>query len=197
LNDKLPWFFSLILAVIGWTITHIVDRVNETPALEYKISNEISSNFNNVEIEITNITRSTAFQNIIIVLQDVGDIRNYCGYEAKKIDEEFCPKITPVQPAEDGKEAPSVDERSVSFNIPRIMPGSVYRIKSPYVKTETPKIRISSNISTIKMTSRNIETVFAKNEIDILLILLSSWIIILSLILNRRYLSKIKKYYFG
>jgi hypothetical protein len=191
LTEKLPWFPSLILAVLAWTVTHIVDRVNQTPALEYRVSRDNFEYSKTITVYLTNITRDTDFTNVIIVLQNTGDMRKKCTREKDVSVSIDCPNITPFQPADDGGDAPSIDETSVSFIIPKMMPGSIYKITSSYTGKEIPRIRISSSSSTIRITQRTIETIFAKNEIIILIAMVLFWIFTLFITINKSYFTSI------
>ena len=198
MTSKLLLLPTTILAVIGWTTTRIVDRVNNTPALEYSISKNQKFKFDNIILEISNINRNIAFENVDIIFQGAGDIRTICSPQFYQKRRNFCPEIIPVQPAEDGKDAPIINQNSITFNIPKIMPGSTYRLQSGYKSDKIPIVRITSNSSVIRIIPAGIETFFQKNEILILFNSVVFWILILVISYRYKfflnYFAKIRSY---
>ena len=87
---------------------------------------------------------------------------------------------------------------SITFNIPKIMPGSTYRLQSGYKSDKIPIVRITSNSSVIRIIPAGIETFFQKNEILILFNSVVFWILILVISYRYKfflnYFAKIRSY---
>lgn len=165
-------FLTASFGALGWLVTHIVDRIVSTPAVQYKIEHPtIDSNIFSIKLE--NITRNQHFDDVSLTVRS----EKKCG-EKNQITDCFTEKkFIAIEPANLGYRPVTFTEVSMSYNIPRMMPGSEYVLSAVYNGTASNKIYINldSNKSTIRYINKSIETYIVKNEIKILLIILILW----------------------
>ena len=61
--EKVPYIVTVFVAALAWTVTHFVDRVVETPAIEYKIENiHLKDNYYEFRVHITNLSNTITFR---------------------------------------------------------------------------------------------------------------------------------------
>jgi hypothetical protein len=125
MGDKAPYLVSLILGVLGWLVSHMVDRIIEAPTLEYHIQKETAADRSMLSVELHNITREKSFEGLkaTIYFPNATSI--------------YSPHLTAAEPAFNGKAPPTVSGSTATFTLPKMMPGAqlnfsaVARAKAP------------------------------------------------------------------
>jgi len=56
LLEKVPYLLTVLFALVGWAVVHIVDRIEKTPTIEYCVETTHGSSKNHYEYTITNIS---------------------------------------------------------------------------------------------------------------------------------------------
>jgi len=151
--NEAPWIVTVYVAACGWIVMHVADRLTMTPTLEYSITKQAKADNSRIEVELTNLTRDKVFEDVVITLQ---------GIEGTQIK---TPMIVPVQPANDGSEAPSVTISTASYRLDRMLPGSIYRLSAVYSGNAMPRLRIASEKSAVRFVIRGWETSFVRYEL--------------------------------
>lgn len=158
-TESITILLSSILAVEGWLLTHMADRISESPLLEYRVNDEVTPGGHRLTLQFQNLNRTIAYKNlkVIITAPRYGRITHT--------------EVIPVIPASEGDEAPTEAEFSSYFIIPSLMPSSIVRAKVDYTGPQ-PLFRISSVDQPILAVAPSAETFIARNEVLILLLLI-------------------------
>jgi hypothetical protein len=163
-SEKTPYVVTVVVAILGWLVTHFSDRVLDSPTIEYSIDVAPTNNDNVVEVSISNVTRDVAFKDLTILLSPAdGSILS--GF-----------RVVPVEPAYEGDNPPGTEG---VFTFPVIQPGWTYRVSAHFTGPTRPSLRLKNAASTIYATEPSIETFIARYETRILLVLSGIWTVIL------------------
>ena len=168
MSDKAPYVVTFILGVLGWLVSHMVDRIVETPTLEYHVEEIDDGGRRGMIVELINVTRNKSFAGLEarIVFEDA---RQY-GKAT----------LTTAQPAFEGTTPPTTVGGTTTFTLPPMLPGSEAAFGVSAISMRKPSLRISSTEATpIRLQQRGLETFFARNEIAILLGLFILWLLAL------------------
>lgn len=155
--DNAPWVVTVALGCAGWFLTHTVDRVTESPTLEYELTTISINSTATAKLQLTNITRDHTFDEVKV---------DFLGTRGTTFSN---PSAVTVQPADDGSTSPVVGGDTASFTVARMQPGNVYRLSVSYKGKNAPTVRITSDRSIIRPVPPSLETSFAKNEFSYLL----------------------------
>jgi hypothetical protein len=72
LNKKeIPYLITILVAIVGWSITHVADRVLKSPVVEYSTSVDTTSEPRTIKVTILNLSNK-AFVNLRFELQGQG-----------------------------------------------------------------------------------------------------------------------------
>jgi|GEM_PF-3373604 hypothetical protein len=172
-KDDLPLVFSLMLGFILWGLQHIVEEVLKTPIIEYSIKTEGAAPRKVATFTFTNLSRERKYDDFKILflgsLQDANIINGVYIPANSFIDQDF--------------EAPySVDSstQSAFFEIKKLQPRASFKIQLLLRRDSVPSFRYTSD-STLIIKEHDCETYIAKNEEEIILILIGVFVVALGL----------------
>src|SRR5579862_4471686 len=158
-----PIIVTLAIGVLGWTLTHIVDRIEGSPALKYSTEHQVSGANSTISLTIKNITDDKTFRKLTIVL-------------AAPPQSTFKDaRILPIEPAFEGDEPWQLAGRAAKFTIPAIQPGWEFKITGQYSGSGQAVVRFETADSTIRALEPSIETCLAESESKILYVLVIVW----------------------
>jgi hypothetical protein len=146
--DKAPFFVTLAVAIAGWSATYVVGRITNSPTLEYQVSQPVASPMGRASdaktqtIRLTNLTRSSTFKNLTVVLVAQGG--TLILSEATE--------IIPLAPAFEGNEPWRHQGGMARYTIPKMHPGWTFIISVKYFGDKSPALRFESE-DTIYSTS--------------------------------------------
>jgi hypothetical protein len=163
-SEKAPYVVTVILAVLGWSVTHVVDRVTGNPILEYRVESESAGR---EAVTIQNVTRDHTFRNLTLVF--TADIAGSITSVS----------VIPFEPAFEGDEPWLIHGRTAQFTFPQLQPGWKFQIKLGYTGTQRPRLRFELREGTLRATEWSLETFFLANEVCILLLILVAWVLFL------------------
>jgi hypothetical protein len=165
-GERLVLLITAAIGALGWVFTHVVDRVTESPTVEYKITEGSLGKDKLLEVRLVNVTRSTSFSTVrlLMTVPNGGLIKDV--------------KVTPVEPAFEGDVEPHVYGRSADVTLERFMPGARFDIRATYSGPRRPALRASAVDTPIRLQKRGLETLFARYEVVILSGLALIWLIL-------------------
>lgn len=168
--ERLSYFITAVAAVLGWLITHYVDRVTQTPTIEYSISETAEDGARRIEYRLTNVNRNQAFGPI--------EVRFISPRSSPIIDSL---SVRPVEPASEGSGNITTTSHSAQFDVPKMLPGSAIKFTLRVKGPKRPHIYLLSkeNKESIHFTRRGLDTWVAANETKIVVWLIGIWIVIL------------------
>ncbi|WP_341705257.1 hypothetical protein [Ferrovibrio sp.] len=158
-----PLFVSLFTGILAWSISHLADRVIESPSLLYSSTVEsltdpsisIETDPKTLTVRLQNLSRDKTFKNVEILLTaPAGSSMNAF-------------RITPTQPAHEGNNPQILAGLSGRALLPEIQPNWKFDIVAEFVG-ETPSVRISAPNSVMRLIEPGFEATLAKNEFGIL-----------------------------
>ena len=157
-SDKAPFFVTLVLAIIGWAVAHIVDRVVTAPTIEFRTSTLHQDGQKILGVTLTNLTADKTFRGLRLVLVSPpgGTIQLM--------------EVFPVEPAFEGDEPATVESNSVrssaSFRFAEIQPEGSLEARASY-RGQMPRIRITLDSGTARLVRPSIETWLARHEFGV------------------------------
>jgi hypothetical protein len=178
LSDKAPYIVTIVMAGLAWTLTHIVDRLLTTPLLSYQIQQLQGDGKKSFYLTLKNITRDKTFHNLRIIITAAAD---------SLLTE---PAIIPVQPASEGDQPFSLEDRTLDFTFPEIQPGWQFEISAGFQGEKIPTLRMSlMGDQTLYAVTPSLETFLVEHDIGLLFALVVLWIAALVIILSIQYFS--------
>lgn len=193
LNVKqFPYLFTILVALIGWTVNHISNNILSSKVLEYDMSfsNKVSGidkykRYNNLDLQLmkcklTNLSNDHLFENIH--LSFVIDNNN-------EYDKMYFSTLVAIKPLFYKETEPdTIDGKITHFDIEALHPRSSAIISIYYKSSKQPCIllevhqKAKRNVDKpILLLEANYETRILKNENTIFFVLLIIWFILISL----------------
>jgi len=192
IDDKLPYLFTILLAIVAYQIDHFINYNLETPIIQYDystLSKKDSANLSveHLQVKITNLNKKISFKNLIFNIKYSSKVNCKPCYVGEA-------DLIPVSPAPILSDscAYNIESKMVGYKIPQLQPGGTYLatlvVKHNPAVTENPLIYLNSSDS-VWLTSSNAETFIINNQvlINIILIMLSFTAIIVYAILVNKY----------
>jgi hypothetical protein len=170
-GEKAPWLVTLILGVLGWLLSHTVDRIISSPTVEYDIRQYQGGDRRGVIVHLRNITRDKSFDHVQATVT-FPDGKNFKW------------GMVAAAPASEGDEPPVHQGATVSFAMPLLMPGTKVGFAASATGTAEPVVRIWSAASQpVRLQRRGAETFFARHETGVMTGLIALWLVALLIIL--------------
>ncbi|HEX8124485.1 MAG TPA: hypothetical protein VF548_02785 [Allosphingosinicella sp.] len=168
--ERVSYFITAVAAVLGWLITHYVDRVTDTPTIEYTIDEKTTSSGLEVVYRVTNVNRTHAYGPIKV---------SFLAADASPISSKL--KVRSVEPADEGSEPTITYPDSAQYTVAKMMPGSRVRLDLAVRGATRPHIYLSSTNpdEAIRFTRRSLDTWVATHETSIVLVLIFVWAAVL------------------
>lgn len=70
MSDKTPLAISILIAAIGWSISHFVDRIENSPTIEYNLVVEkIDVNKTKLTVELHNLSLNKSFESSTFLIR--------------------------------------------------------------------------------------------------------------------------------
>lgn len=180
MENRLPIWLAMFLGALGWCITHVVDRITSSPAVEYSISGNEKRGADGtsiVNVELFNLSSSISHRELVVLL-----VR-----ESKDSAVKFSPKqceIIAIAPTSLGSsERAECDLDVAEFRADVLPPQGRIELRAA-VHGEGKVLIVggpsaSKSDSSYYLAPRNIETIFAKHEFAILSISLIIWVVVM------------------
>ncbi len=180
IGDKIPYFLSVLMALMAFQINNIIKIQLDAPTISYryKVINhqQIAKDVikQDLECELENIGNTKAFRDIVleITFSSKLDTPKYI----------LKPKIVAVAPSTIVLDTlwDNIEEKLNVYNIPVIQPNAKYILKLSTLQNinidEYPKLYFTSK-DDVRLKEYGFEIFLAKNQILINWILLFTWII--------------------
>ena len=195
IDDKLPYLFTILIAIIAYQIDHLINSTIDTPIIEYKF-NKLGSidsgqySIDNLQIQLTNLNKKRAFKNLAFYIKyKTKDDTTYTSDNAI-----YDPELIAVAPAPFLPDscAKSWHAKFNRYQIPFLQPGGSYlvkmTVKHKITEDEFPNIRLTTS-ETVWLKGSDTQTFIIKNQI-----LINICIILISLLLIVGYAALVNKY---
>lgn len=176
-RDKAPFILAILLALIGWSMTHIVDRSLEDPIIEYSIKKkEVIENQMNLTYTLQNISRNKMFRYIEFIF------KLSSSSNAKFVEADchitVCPPLEIKEEPESGIDVYKILVKefhpNCDFSVDLVI--SDKSIPALVIQTyaSDPHLEYDKQPGTqaIRLVKKNIETYLIKNETKIFVIFL-------------------------
>ena len=163
-SEKAPYVVTIMMAGLAWALTHLADRLLETPMIKYSIEMVGEST---EYLKFKNITRSKTFRNLKIILTASADGRIISG------------AVIPVQPAFEGDQPYQVAGRTFEYSFPEFQPGWQIELSVEYAGSSKPSLRLTAPEQIIYAITPSAESYIVENDIYILGCFAISWVVLL------------------
>ncbi len=188
--QQVPYFLTLLIAIIGFQVNYLIDSIVNIPAVEYYfeknvIKSDDGTEYYNLNCMVTNLSRKTAFDSLSISLRYKND------YEFTHVE------LIPVPPASrSGLKESLIDKKYAKYTIVKLQPGSVYELNATVKARKEgsfifPLLYLATE-DTLKMKKRSFSTWISKNQLFINFIIILFWIVIV--VIYFKILNKTKSY---
>jgi len=166
--DKIPYLLTVLFLLLGWSVSHIADRLLSAPIVEYSYKESIHGDIDNVEYTINNISYDKLYKKIIFsILPSAGTNINIDTVEVK-----------PVPPMVLENE-PQFTNDCINIEIPEFHPGTSIKILFELPKGSKHNLHFSSDNTAIKLVKSCLMTLVVKHELTILLAMVALWLILI------------------
>lgn len=166
---------SVLLAMSGWSVTHVVDRVLASPTAEYSISpTKNADGSTRIEVAFANLSMDKEFKRVTIFLVRQDETLKFGKFEVK-------PRAPFYVKPEDSK--PSVTPDSVKVEIGSWPPKAEWVLVGSYTGDGHPVVQYQSPEGPVVLTERSAETSIVRNELCILISLAVFWIVVAGFLL--------------
>ena len=178
LAEKLPYVVTLLFAAIGWGVTHIVDRVLNSPIVEYRTevvegSDRTTRTF---VARLRNMSRDRAYTNLTVefLLPPSSTGKFTTG------------TVDAKPPAAFGSRPPKMAGGSAKFDIPALFPSWEIALIANYTGDEIPELRLEKANPAPRLVRPSLETFLVDHEVKIILGAIVLWAgLILFLVVTR------------
>jgi hypothetical protein len=178
-DDKLPYFFTVLIGLFAYQINHLVAYVTEAPTVAYNFEVTNKEDYGNiviedVELKIENINRKLSFSNLVL------DVK-YSSKIADTPKQVYEPQLVAIAPSTALPDSVVSSRHQLinRYEISNLQPGGIYvaKLKIRHNKTivELPKVYLNST-NTILLTENNLEVKLVKNQFLINSMLLFIWL---------------------
>jgi len=168
-SDSTPFIVTLAVAVLGWTLSHIVDRIENSPTLKYSIGHQVFQGNSIFSLTIKNITADKKFKKFTVVLAAP---EGSAFKDAQTI---------PTRPAFEGDSPWRLAGRTAQFTIPAIEPDGEFKLTGEYTGTKRGAVWfIPDDSDSVKAVEPSFETFLAENESNVLYGLVVVWLVVLA-----------------
>jgi hypothetical protein len=171
-EEKVPYLVTIFFASLGWVVTYSVERMDKSPTIMFRTTQQDSGGQKTINVRIENITRDKVFTNLqfACVLERDGDkfIR---------------PWIAPVPPATEGQVAPTVAGHSLTFNVAQLQPGWQLDLGAEYDGSGKPSFRLENSSDTVRLVTPSVETFVVLHEFVAMATVLGLYLLIILLVM--------------
>jgi hypothetical protein len=169
MQDRLGVLTTVVLAALGWLLTHYVDRLTASPTLEYSIASHEEGPRHRHLFRLRNVNRLTSYGPLKLTFQaPTGGIVAY--------------SLTPIEPTSEGDEFPRVSRDSAEFTIPKLMPNGAIKVALVTRDGVRPVLSVES-ATDIRLTRSGFETWLVRHELTVMGALIAIWLVALGFIL--------------
>ena len=184
--DRVPFVVAMFFGALGWTVTHVVDRITSSPAIEYSIHQKKSAGeVSEVSVTLVNLSTTIAHRDLAVLLRK----------ENSKSKDGFVPgtcEIVAIAPTSLGvREEANCDHDVAEFKAKVFPPQGVIHLRAVSIGSEKVLLTggptgVDDSESSYYLQSSGLETWLVRNELAILLGALSIWVILMLLWFYRR-----------
>jgi hypothetical protein len=181
-TDKFPYLLTILIALAGWSLSRIIEKITEAPTIEYSVKTvKEDSGKKTYRLYIHNISK-TLLKKMVFKI-------SYYDSQLNKISN---PNIITIPPAfkDDlavGDDAPN--NEYATYEINQMQPGWKYILTADIEGDDLPVFYMKSvNDETIRMKELGIETLLIRGQTYIIVGLFLIWSVLIVIYLS--YISK-------
>jgi hypothetical protein len=167
---EVPYLATIFFAGLGWTLSHLVDRIVQSPTVEVRKVSETSGTSKKFSVSLENLS-DKVFRGLRFVIFDHDREHNPIS------NPDF---VEPIDGAALGNETPEVKNNEVPFLIAQLQPGWRVSMSVSYSGDSPPKFEMTQGPGTtaIKLVAPSFDTWFTKNEETIMLFMVGAWLLL-------------------
>lgn len=157
-----PYIITILFAIIGWGIVHLVDEFNKKPIVEYEVSTEKKENATEFTYKISNISDNSNFKNLTFVIKTQTDDDTILKHSVT------VPAPMYNHQENNGDRSPSLvvsEANKFAYTVVEFQPDWEVDLKIEKKKSEVPKLRFyTDSSSAVLLVEKSWETCIYKNE---------------------------------
>ncbi len=188
-NDKIPYFLSMLFAILAWTILQLSNQSTLSPIVEYSKKHIQTENGYKHLYNITNISSSTMFADIIFIIRPKEHSNAECVdsdiFATPPMDITIFNKILKKYSAKSPVCAGTVSR----YFVPELQPGSSVQLEFVSEKDGGTDLYVKSS-SPIRLLKVSLLTIIIKKITLLLSILIVIWILLIFIYINKIYVKK-------
>ena len=165
-RERVPFLLTLLLAVLGWSVTYMVDQLGSSPVIRYTKKTDPSQN--TITYNIKNISRSTLFKKVRFYVVLKG--------EGKSLGDPLIRIYPPLYLGEERVQPEWKPGNYAEFQIAAFQPGCEMDM---IVKTEKPAdstIHVTCD-EAVLLIENSLRTLLLEHEMKILGGLIALWVL--------------------
>jgi len=167
-SEKLPYLLTILFSFVGWGTTHVVDRMTNTPLLEYSVTKENNNTTTKLTYCIKNIVLDKKFDDLNILFQTSDSANN--GILKGTF---FIP--APMKMDNENDEVTENYPHEYSLKLKTLQPHTELKIEIIKKGESVIPLRLESK-SIVRVTGPTFQTFIINNEFSIILVLIVLWV---------------------
>ena len=168
-----------VFATAGWLVTYTVENVVSVPTVEYDI--DLSQHTSGrIEVTVHNLSRTHKFSDLEFLLRLPVE-------RSGKFQTENKTDIEAIEPAYPSREAISTEDKSVTFPIKVLQPGTKLKLIAHYTNdaVDPPTFHVGEKSETTSLVEKGGLTWIIRNDINILSVLFLVWTFVVLVVLGK------------
>lgn len=182
--DNAPYLFTLIIAMLGWLLTRVVDEATKSPLVAYSVHDFVNAQgAREFTVRVHNIAHATAFRNLYLVLTNLDGVRSKFAYANAQYE-------APAHVSEERKTTATWGDTWAGILLKELQPETAVRLATQIEGPDVPLVRCESATDTVRLVKENWQTWAVESETKILFGL--ALVLMLLLIFYAVYLARTK-----
>jgi hypothetical protein len=175
-SDKLPYLFTVLIALVTYSVTKVADRLDEMPIIEYSIVKQSGSKDgdNSMNIVLTNLSSQKVLTDLVFLVHAEGPIKQWGVQVGPPLtifggyNEPFGRELTP-----------SPDEKFKTFKIKGLRPYCPVTLSVIVKGSDRLSLSYPYTDELFRLMPRGLQTIIVRHELDILVALVGMSLLLL------------------
>jgi hypothetical protein len=168
-----PYVLTLLVAALGWSVTHTVDRLTQMPIIEYKIHDPTKYGERVIKCEVTNICDK--------VFRDLNLYLTVAQGKMLIISTPEIGFVKPIMPDPFRSKAAYIQGHNAAYFVPELQPLCSVSLETRARGPGDVELRYYNGHEAIRLIEAGFQTWLVENEIEIMFGLIICWLLLLIL----------------
>lgn len=170
-TDKLPYFFTFLIALAGWAITRAADRLTNSPLLEWSVRERADAEgLREVTYHLVNLSAAKPLRELNLFVRVEGP-----GQQSRFVDGWIIWRAPVMKPVDrEFANGPYDDGRWAYYVIPELQPGCGVDLFAKVRGSGPLVLHLTDAVQAVRLQPLGLATWTVRHEMDLLLVLAGS-----------------------